>query len=205
MKAQADNALQPCARMMNGAEAMAIAFQLAGVRIAYTYPITPQIEVMETLSRNGRILYVQGDSEYNVLAGAEGVVWGGERCAVATASQGLLLMSEVMWEVAGNRLPIVMGVFNRGVKGPGWCLGAQQNDTLFMRDTGWLQFYCESAQEVLDLVLIAFRVAEEVCLPAMVAGDGFYLSHQTEEVHVPAAEEVRAFVGERMRCGDPMV
>ncbi|MBI3945244.1 MAG: pyruvate ferredoxin oxidoreductase [Armatimonadetes bacterium] len=192
------------ARMINGAEAMALGFELAGARIAYTYPITPQIEVMETLSRNGEIAYVQADSEYNVLAGAQGVAWTGERCAVATASQGLVLMSEVMWEVAGNRLPLVMGVFNRGLKGPGWNLGAQQNDTLFMRDTGWLQFYCESAQEVLDFILIAFRVAEESCLPAIVAGDGFYLSHETEEVRIPDRAVALAFVGERVRSGDPM-
>ncbi|HEX3000153.1 MAG TPA: thiamine pyrophosphate-binding protein, partial [Armatimonadota bacterium] len=191
-------------RMINGAEAMALAFELAGVRIAYTYPITPQIEVMETLSRNHGITYIQADSEFNVLAGAQGALWAGERCAVATASQGLVLMSEVMWEVAGNRLPLVMGVFNRGLKGPGWCLGAQQNDTLFMRDTGWMQFYCESAQEVLDFILLAYRVGEEICLPAIVSGDGFYLSHETEEVDLPGQDEVTAFLGERMRCGDPI-
>lgn len=191
-------------QIINGAQAMALGFELAGVRIAYTYPITPQIEVMETLSRDGRLTYVQADSEYAVLAGAQGVAWGGERCAVATASQGLVLMSEVMWEVAGNRLPIVMGVFNRGLKGPGWCLGAQQNDTLFMRDTGWLQFYCESAQEVLDFILLGFRVAEELNLPALVAGDGFYLSHETEEVMVPDRRAALAYVGERVRAGDPI-
>lgn len=190
--------------MINGAEAMAIGFDLAGVRISYSYPITPQVEVMEAFSRNARITAIQADSEYNVLAGAQGVAWAGERCAVATSSQGLILMSEVMWEVAGNRLPLVMGVFNRALKGPGWCLGAHQSDTLSLRDTGWLQFYCESAQEVLDLVLIAFRVAEEVCLPAMVAGDGFYLSHETEEVLIPERREALAFVGERVRHGPPM-
>ncbi len=205
VKAEVASGRGQAARMINGAEAMALGFELAGVRIAYTYPITPQIEVMETLSHNSRITYVQADSEYNVLAGAEGVAWAGERCAVATSSQGLILMSEVMWEVAGNRLPIVMGVFNRGLKGPGWCLGAQQNDTLFMRDTGWLQIYCESAQEMLDFILIAFRVAEEICLPIIVAGDGFYLSHETEEVWIPSRREALAYVGEEMRCGPPMV
>jgi pyruvate ferredoxin oxidoreductase alpha subunit len=204
VKAAAANRRGQVARMINGAEAMAIGYDLAGVRLSYSYPITPQVEVMEAFSRNTRITAVQADSEYNVLAGAQGVAWAGERCAVATSSQGLILMSEVMWEVAGNRLPLVMGVFNRALKGPGWCLGAHQNDTLFMRDTGWLQFYCETAQEVLDLLLIAFRVAEEVSLPAMVAGDGFYLSHETEEVLIPERREALAFVGERVRHGPPM-
>lgn len=183
------------AKVISGAEAMASAYELAGVRIAYTFPITPQSEVMEYLAAREEITCIQADCEYNVLAGAEGVLWSGERCAVATASQGLVLMSEVMWEVAGNRLPLVMGVFNRGLKGPGWCLGSQQNDALFMRDTGWMQFYCESAQQLLDMTLIAFRVAEEILLPAMVIGDGFYLSHEREEVWVPEAEDVEAFLG----------
>ncbi|MGQ9523406.1 MAG: hypothetical protein ACUVTZ_01070 [Armatimonadota bacterium] len=181
---------------MNGAEAMALAFRLAGVRIAYTYPITPQSEVMEVLASDPNVTCVAADSEYNVLAGAEGVLWAGERCAVATASQGLLYMSELMWEVAGNRLPLVMGVFSRGVKGPGWCLGAQQNDVFFMRDTGWLHFICASAQNILDMMLIAFRVAETVSLPAIVSGDGYYVSHEKEPVSVPVEAECRAFVGD---------
>ena len=184
-------------RMINGAEAMATAFDLAGVRIAYTFPITPQSEVMDYFAERSGFTCINADSEYSVLAGAEGVLWSGKRCAVATSSQGLILMSELMWEVAGNRLPLVMGVFNRGLKGPGWCLGSQHNDSLFMRDTGWLQFYCESAQEILDFVLIGYRLAEELQLPVMIAGDGFYLSHEREEVLVPSEATAQAFVGER--------
>jgi pyruvate/2-oxoacid:ferredoxin oxidoreductase alpha subunit len=190
-------------RLINGAEAMALAFNLAGVRVAYAYPITPQSEVMELLASDPNITCVASDSEYNVLAGAEGVLWAGERCAIATASQGLLYMSEVMWEVAGNRLPLVMGVFSRAVKGPGWCLGAQQNDVLFMRDTGWLHFMCESAQQMMDLMLIAFRVAEKVSLPAIVSGDGYYVSHQKEPVYVPDLASSRQFVGDPPRQGLP--
>ena len=184
------------ARIVNGAEAMGIAYWLAGARIAYTFPITPQSEVIDYFGAHPDIECIRADSEYNVIAGAEGVLWGGERCAIATSSQGLILMSEVMWEVAGNRLPMVMGVFNRGLKGPGWCLGSQQNDALFMRDTGWLQFYCESAQEILDFTLIAHKLAERLALPVMIVGDGFYLSHELEEVCVPDPDSVRRFVGE---------
>lgn len=191
-------------RMINGAEAMATAFDLAGVRLAYAFPITPQSEVMDFFAERSGFTCINADSEYSVLAGAQGVLWSGQRCAVATASQGLILMSEVMWEVAGNRLPLVMGVFNRGLKGPGWCLGSQHNDSLFMRDTGWLQFYCESAQEILDLVLLGFRLAETIQLPMMVAGDGFYLSHEREEVFVPGENEAREFVGERDASDMPL-
>jgi pyruvate ferredoxin oxidoreductase alpha subunit len=182
--------------ILSGAEAMSLAYELAGVRIAYVFPITPQTEVLETMTRSERVRVVPSNSEFDALASAEGVFWGGERCAIYTSSQGLVLMSEVMWEVAGNRLPIVMGVFNRALRGPAWTLGPQQNDSLFMRDTGWLQFFCETAQDVFDFILLAMRVAERACLPALVCGDGFYLSHQKEEVEVPDEPAVRSFVGE---------
>ena len=182
--------------VLSGAQAMALAYELAGVRIAYVFPITPQTEVLEVMTRSAKVRVIPSDSEYDAVASAEGVFWGGERCAIFTSSQGLVLMSEVMWEVAGNRLPMVMGVFNRALKGPAWTIGPQQNDSLFMRDTGWLQFYGETAQDIFDLLLIATRVAERVSLPAIVAGDGFYLSHQKEEVEVPDEAAVREFVGE---------
>jgi len=88
-----ESACEQTARVINGAEAMAIAFQLAGVKIAYTFPITPQSEVIDYFAREPDITCVRADSEYNVLAGASGVLWAGERCAVATASQGLILMT----------------------------------------------------------------------------------------------------------------
>lgn len=197
MATRAHAGLVPSQRViLSGAEAMALAYELAGVRIAYVFPITPQTEVLETMTRSPRIRVIPSDSEFNALASAEGVYWGGERCAIYTSSQGLVLMSEVMWEVAGNRLPIVMGVFNRALKGPAWTLGPQQSDSLFMRDTGWLQLYCETAQDVFDFILIGMRVAERVALPVMVCGDGFYLSHQKEEVEVPPEAAVREFVGD---------
>lgn len=183
-------------KVMNGAEAMAVAYKLAGVKLAYTYPITPQSEVIEYLASQGGITCIEADSEYNVLAGSEGVIWSGERCAVVTSSQGLVYAAELLWEISGNRLPMVMGIFNRALKGPGWNVGAQQNDSLFMRDTGWIQLYCESVQEILDMIIISFKLAESIFLPAMVVGDGFYLSHVTEEVDIPSEEEVMEFLGE---------
>ncbi|MFQ5665994.1 MAG: hypothetical protein ACE5I7_06130 [Candidatus Binatia bacterium] len=181
-------------RMMNGAQAMAEAAKLAGVKVAAVFPITPQTEVAEILCQTPEIRTLRGNSEYNVLALVQGAAWGGVRVFSATAGQGLVLMSELMWEAAGNRLPIVMGVFSRALKGPSWSLGSQQNDALMMRDTGWLQFYCESAQEILDYILIAYKLCEQVNMPAMVVGDGFYLSHTKEPVELPAAEAARRFL-----------
>ncbi len=180
--------------VLTGAEAMARAAELAGVRIAPIFPITPQTSVIETLTQNGIVETLRANSEYNVMAMAAGVAWAGQRVFTVTSSQGLVMMSEMMWEVAGNRLPVVMGVFGRALKGPGWNLGTQQNDSLMMRDTGWLMFYAETAQELLDFVLIAYRVAEEKRLPAMVIGDGFYLSHTNEVVTIPDDTDARRFL-----------
>jgi len=89
-------------RIVTGAEAMALAYELAGVRIAYVFPITPQTEVLETMVRSQRVRVIPSDSEFNAIASATGVFWGGERCAIYTSSQGLVLMSEVMWASSGG-------------------------------------------------------------------------------------------------------
>src|SRR3989304_2474695 len=107
------------------------------VRIPHVFPITPQTEVLETMVKSQRVRVIPSDSEFNAIASATGVFWGGERCAIYTSSQGLVLMSEVMWEVAGNRLPMVMGVFNRALRGPAWALGPQRAGAVFLRRTRW--------------------------------------------------------------------
>ena len=180
--------------ILTGAEAMARGAELAGVEVATIFPITPQTQVIESLSQNDVVSCLRSNSEYNSLSIASGVAWAGTRVFTVTSSQGLVFMSEMMWEVAGNRLPIVMGVFGRALKGPGWNLGPQDNDSLMMRDTGWLMFYCETAQEVLDFTILAYRIAEDHQLPVMVIGDGFYLSHTTEIVSLPDAEAVKDFL-----------
>lgn len=180
--------------VLNGAETMARAAELAGVRVAPIFPITPQTKVIETFAQNGRVQILRANSEYNVMAMASGAAWAGTRVFTVSSSQGLIMMSEMMWEVAGNRLPVVLGVFGRAIKGPGWNLGPQQNDSLMMRDTGWMMFYCETAQEIFDFILLAFRIAEGRHLPAMVVGDGFYLSHTTEVVDIPDEALVRQYL-----------
>jgi len=122
----------------------------------------------------------------------------GARTYTATSSQGLLLMHELLHWASGLRAPIVMGVVNRAVAPP-WNIGADHTDTMSQRDTGWIQFYAESNQEVLDTVLEAFRLAEhpEVRLPAMVCEDAFYLSHTVEPVDVPEQSVVDAFLPPR--------
>jgi pyruvate/2-oxoacid:ferredoxin oxidoreductase alpha subunit len=122
-----------------------------------------------------------------------GAASAGVRTFTATSSHGLLLMHEVLHWVAGARLPIVLANVNRAV-GPGWNIWADQSDSLSQRDTGWIQIYCESNQEVLDSVIMAFGLAEKIMLPVMLCFDGFYLSHTSEIVDVPARDPVDKFL-----------
>jgi pyruvate/2-oxoacid:ferredoxin oxidoreductase alpha subunit len=117
----------------------------------------------------------------------------GVRVFTATASQGLLLMHELLHYASGARAPIVMANVNRTVASP-WAFWPDQTDSLAQRDTGWIQYYVESPQEALDTVLQAFRVAESLLLPALVNLDAFYVSHSLEPVAVPAQATVDAYL-----------
>ena len=121
------------------------------------------------------------ESEHSVMSACIPASLAGVRVFTATASQGLLLMHELLHYASGARAPIVMANVNRTVASP-WAFWPDQTDSLAQRDTGWIQFYVESAQEALDTVIQAFRVAEQVLLPAMVNLDAFYVSHALEPV-----------------------
>jgi pyruvate/2-oxoacid:ferredoxin oxidoreductase alpha subunit len=102
-------------------------------------------------------------------------------------------MHEMLHWAAGGRLPIVMGNINRSMA-PGWSIWADQNDSLSQRDTGWMQFYCSSNQEVLDMTILAFKVSEAIGIPSMVILDAFALSHTYEVVEIPEQDRVDAFL-----------
>lgn len=189
--------------VLSGNHAQSVAAQLARVQVIAAYPITPQTSVVEELAdlvASGRLeaQFVKVESEHSALQVCVSASALGVRTYTATSSQGLLLMHELLHWAAGMRAPIVMGVVNRAVAPP-WSLGADHTDTVAQRDTGWIQFYAEDNQEVLDMVLEAYRLAEDpaVRLPAMVTEDAFYLSHTVEPVDVPAPAEVDAFLPPR--------
>jgi pyruvate/2-oxoacid:ferredoxin oxidoreductase alpha subunit len=115
------------------------------------------------------------------------------RVFTATASQGLMLMHELLHYASGARAPIVMANVNRTIASP-WAFWPDQTDSLAQRDTGWIQLYVESAQEALDSVVQAFRIAEQVLLPAMVNVDAFYVSHALEPVAIPEQSLVDAYL-----------
>ena len=174
---------------------------LARPQVVAAYPITPQTTIIETLADltsqvPGRTRFITVESEHSALSACAGASYAGSRVFTATSSQGLLLMHEIIHWAGGGRLPIVMVNVNRSLA-PGWSIWTDQNDSLSQRDTGWMQLYCTSAQEVLDTVILAFRVAETVQIPVMVILDAFVLSHTAEAVEIPAQALVDKFLPSR--------
>lgn len=188
------------AEMMTGNLAAAWGARLADVDYVPAFPITPQTEIVETLSAwcgdnslNAR--FVTLDSEHSMMTAAGAAAATGARVFTATSSQGLLHAFEVLYTVAGWRVPFVLVNVSRALASP-ITLEPDHNDVLAARDSGFLQIHAETCQEVLDSVLIAYRIAEDprVCLPVMVNLDGFYLSFTREPVVVPDARAVRSFL-----------
>ena len=188
-------------RLMTGNEAAALAAKMAKPQVIAAYPITPQTSIAEKLAAyvaGGELKsrYIKVESETSALAACIGGSLSGARVFTATSSQGLALMHELLHWASGARLPILLVDVNRSMAAP-WSLGVDHNDTLSQRDTGCLQIYCETAQEVLDNILIAFKLAEKVLIPTMVCMDGFLLSHYSEPVEVPEQEAVDRFLPPR--------
>ena len=185
---------------LTGNHAQSLAAKLARVQVVSAYPITPQTTIVEQIAEfvaSGGMPaeFLEVESEHSALQACISAAAVGARTYTATSSQGLLLMHELLHWASGLRVPIVMGVVNRAVAPP-WSIYADHTDAVAQRDTGWIQYYCESNQEVLDTVLQAYRLAEDprVLLPAMVCEDAFFLSHTFEPVDVPTQEEVDAFL-----------
>jgi len=184
--------------LLTGNHAVAWAARLARPKVVPVYPITPQTPVLERLTEfqaagefDAEIITVE--SEHSVMSACIPASLAGVRVFTATASQGLLLMHEVLHYAAGARAPIVMANVNRTVASP-WAFWPDQTDSLAQRDTGWVQYYVESPQEALDTVLQAFRVAEQLLLPVLVNLDAFYVSHSLEPVEVPPQELVDGYL-----------
>ncbi len=184
--------------ILEGSKAVAEAVRLCRPHVVCAYPITPQTHIVEELSRmvaDGRLDagFVLAESEF----GAASIVLGGSavggRAYTATSSQGLLLMVEVIFNIAGLRLPVVMTCANRAVSAP-INIWNDQQDAVSIRDSGWIQLYVEDNQEAVDTHIQAFRIAEELMIPVMVCMDGYVLTHTMEPVDIPEQEEVDRFL-----------
>ena len=184
--------------ILTGAQAAAEAARLGRVQVVAAYPITPQSKIPETLSgyvERGELKaeFVRVESEHSALGVCIAASIAGARAFTATSANGLAYMHEQLDWAAGSRLPIVMPVANRGVAAP-WTILNDCQDTVSQRDTGWMQIYCMNNQEVLDLVLVAFKAAEQLLIPCMVCFDGFLLSHTYMPVEMPGQKEVDSFL-----------
>lgn len=183
-----------------GNHAVSYGVRASEARVISAYPITPQTHVVELLSEmcaNGEIdaKFIKVESEHSAMAACVGASAAGSRAFTATSSQGLLLMTEMLHWAVGSRLPIVLANINRAI-GPPWSIWTDQNDSLSMRDVGWIQIYCESNQETQDTIPQAFKIAEQLQLPVMLVLDAFFLSHTYEIVDLLEAKEVRKFLPE---------
>jgi len=187
----------------DGNEAAAWGVALARPDMVAVYPITPQSSLAEYISQFVADGIIQADlmdveGEHSVLSVLQGACLAGARTFTASCGQGLAFMFEPYYRTPSLRLPIVMSIVTRDGITPQSVWGGQQ-DAMTVREAGWIHMYCESVQEVMDSVIMAYKIAEnrEVMLPVNVNHDGNYLSYGVEKVELPGQEEVDAFLGKK--------
>ncbi|KYC46016.1 MAG: Ketoisovalerate oxidoreductase subunit VorA [Candidatus Methanofastidiosum methylothiophilum] len=187
-------------KIMTGNIAAAWGARLSRAEVIAAYPITPQTIIVEKLAQfvsDGELKaeYLHVESEHSAMAACIAASQTGARTFTATSSQGLVLMHELLHWASGARAPIVMANVNRALAPP-WSVWVEHTDMMSQRDTGWIQFYAESNQEVLDTTIMCYKLCEDkdIQLPAMIGLDAFYLSHTSEIVDIPDQEKVDKFL-----------
>ena len=185
-------------KQIEGSHAVAHVVAQCRPHVISAYPITPQTHIVEELADivgAGQLdaEFVNVESEFSAASVVLGASAAGARAYTATSSQGLLLMSEVVYCIAGMRLPIVLTCANRAISAP-LSIWNDQQDSMAVRDAGWIQLHAEDNQEASDLPIQAFKIAEQAFLPVMVCMDGFILTHAYEPVDIPEQKEVDDFL-----------
>ena len=185
-------------KQIEGSYAVAEVVAYCRPHVISAYPITPQTHIVEGLADlvgGGRLQaeFVNVESEFSAASVVLGASAAGARAYTATTSQGLMLMSEVIYCIAGMRLPIVLTCANRAISAP-LSIWNDQQDSMAVRDAGWIQLHAEDNQEAADLHIQAFKIAEQTFLPVMVCMDGFILTHAFEPVDIPEQKEVDDFL-----------
>ncbi|MFO8151671.1 pyruvate ferredoxin oxidoreductase [Thioalkalivibrio sp.] len=183
---------------LEGSQALARTVALCRPQVVAAYPITPQTHIVEGIAKlvaDGQLAceMVSVESEHSAASVALGAAAAGSRAYTASASQGILLMAEVLYDISGLRIPLVMTCANRALSGP-LNIWNDQQDSMSMRDSGWIQLYCATNQEAVDTTVQAFRIAERCEIPVMVCVDGFTLTHTLEPLELPTAEQVDGFL-----------
>jgi len=188
-------------KALTGNEAIAYGVRLARPKVIAAYPITPQTTIVETLANfvadgSLKAQFVESEGEHGAIFTVMSAALTGVRVFTGTSSQGFAYGYEAIAYIPGRRLPVVMAVANRPISSPGKAVECDHSDTMTGRDLGWIQLYVQSNQEALDTIIQAYRIAEDqkVLLPIMVCIDGFYITHTTEMVEIPAQSGVDKFI-----------
>ena len=187
---------------LSGNEAAATAMKQINPDVVAAFPITPSTEIPQYFSSfvsNGKVdtEFVAVESEHSAMSACIGAQAAGARAMTATSANGMSLMWEMLYIASSLRLPIVMSLVNRAVSGP-LNIHNDHSDAMGARDSGWIQIFSETNQEVYDNMLMAHRIAEhkDVVLPVMICQDGFITSHAIENIELEDDETVKKFVGE---------
>jgi len=196
-------------RVLDGNKACAYGVLLCKPDLVACVPITPMTPLVEAIWQyvaDGQLdaELVEADGELSGLSAAIGASAAGGRTFVGTSGQGLAFMFEAYLKAAGNRLPIVMALASRETAAPDGVVSSHQ-DFMSVRDAGWIQIVCEGTQEVMDTLIMSYRLAEdpEILLPVNVCYDGYYLSYSTERVELPYEEDVDTFLRPVANAGRP--
>lgn len=185
-------------KIIEGSRAIAETIRNIGADVVSAYPITPQTHIVEDLAKlkadgEADYEYIRAESEFAALSILIGASAAGARTYTATSSQGLLLMTEVIFNAAGMRLPIVMTDANRAVSAP-INIWNDAQDAVTMRDAGWIMLYGEDNQETCDLHILAYKIAEACLIPVMVNLDGFVLTHTVEPVDIVDPKLIKKYL-----------
>ncbi len=184
--------------ILEGSQAVSHVINNIKPDVISAYPITPQTHIVEDLAKlkadgKAKYEYVRAESEFAAASIIMGASSAGARVYTATSSQGLLLMTEVLFNIAGMRLPVVLTCANRGVSAP-ITIWNDHQDAMTLRDAGWIMLFAENHQEAIEQHILAYKIAEKIRIPVMVNIDGFVLTHTYEPVALPSATEIKKFL-----------
>jgi pyruvate ferredoxin oxidoreductase alpha subunit len=185
-------------QILEGSRAIALTIKNIRPGVVSAYPITPQTHIVEDLAMfkaegGADYEYVRAESEFAAASIVEGASATGVRVYTASSSQGLLLMAEVLFNIAGMRLPVVLTCANRAVSAP-INIWNDQQDAMTVRDSGWIMLFAENLQETVMQHILAYKIAENLMIPVMLNIDGFVLTHSYEPVVIPDEKTIKKFL-----------
>jgi pyruvate ferredoxin oxidoreductase alpha subunit len=185
-------------QLLEGSQAIALTIRAIRPAVVSAYPITPQTHIVEDLAQfkadgEQAYEYVRAESEFAAASIVLGASAAGSRVYSATSSQGLLLMAEVIYNISGMRLPVVMTVANRAVSAP-INIWNDHSDIMGLRDAGAILLFAETHQEAINQHVLAYKIAEQLSLPVFVNVDGFILTHSYEGCQIPETELIKKFL-----------